>query len=105
MPNNRNLPLVPRLIASAADARAALEGVVAAGHFPVAGPDGQTRQVTLEQISDWRNANYAAKGEPPLEPEELDEVLIHDFIFGRLRVRTDGLWESDNGYLTGGVKA
>lgn len=102
---SRSLPPVPRLVASASEARAVLERVATAGYFPVAGPDGQTLTVTLQQIRDWHNASLAADGEPPLEPGELSEILVHDFIFGRLRLRTDGLWESDDDYLGTGAQA
>ena len=99
---NRSLPPVPRLVASPAEARAALEQGSALGYFPVASEDGQVRQVTFQQISDWHEASYAANGEPPLEPGELDEILMHDVMFGRLRLRTDGLWESSQAYFADG---
>jgi hypothetical protein len=98
---SRSLPPVPRLVASPAEARSALERVAIDGHFQMAGPEGQTHTVTFQAISDWHNASYAANGEPPLELGELSEILMHDFMFGRLRLRTDGLWESDADYFAG----
>jgi hypothetical protein len=103
--NSRSLPPVPRIVASPNQAQAALESVFTAQAFPMAVLDGQPRQVTLQHIADWLDADYAAKGEPPLEPGELAEILTHDVIFGRLRVRTDGLWESSQPYFTDGAEA
>ncbi|MEV6146348.1 hypothetical protein [Streptomyces sp. NPDC051992] len=99
---NRGLPSVPRIVTSPADARAALEQVGITGAFPMAGPDGQVRQVTWRQISDWHHTSLAAKEEPPLEPGELTEILLQDLMFGRLRLRTDGLWESSEAYFADG---
>ena len=71
----------------------------------MAGTNGETREVTYQQISDWHNASYAANGEPPLEPGEVDEILTHDVMFGRLRLRPDGLWESGQAYFADGADA
>lgn len=103
--DSRSLPLVPRIIASPTQAQAALQSVFAAQAFPMAASDGQTQQVTLQHVTDWLDADYTAKGEPPLEPGEIIEILTHDVIFGRLRVRTDGLWESSQPYFTDGSGA
>jgi len=103
--NSRALPPVPRIVTSPAQAQAALESVFTGQSFPMAAADGKTRQVTLQRIADWLEADYASKGEPPLEPGELDEILTHDVIFGRLHVRTDGLWESTQPYFTDGAES
>jgi hypothetical protein len=93
---------VPKLVASLAIARAAIERIADLGRFPVAGEDGSARQVTFQQLQDWHNAAFVKAGQPTLEPGELTEILMHDFAFGRLRLRSDGLWEGDVDYLTGG---
>lgn len=102
---SRSLPPVPRLVASPAEAREALEHATALGYFLMASKDGQARQVTFQQLSDWHEASYAATGEPALEPGELNEILMHDVMFGRLSLRTDGLWESSQAYFTDGAEA
>lgn len=102
---SRGLPPVPRLVTSPSEARAALEQVGATGAFRMQGANGQTRGVTYRHISDWHNTSYAAKGEPPLDPGELAEILMHDVMFGRLRLRTDGLWESNQPYFADGSEA
>lgn len=77
----------------------------ASGSLPVACPDGQTRQLTLARITDWHNEGLALDGEPPLEQGELTELLSADILMGRLRLRQDGLWESDDDYFTEGSRA
>lgn len=69
------------------------------GYLPMACPDGQTRQLTLARITDWHNEGLARDGEPPLELGELTELLSDDLLMGRLRLRPDGLWESDDDYF------
>ncbi|NUS26773.1 MAG: hypothetical protein HOV92_21435 [Streptomyces sp.] len=84
---------------------AAFEQVAIAGLFPVAGPDGETRQVPYQHVVDWHNAELAADGEPLLGPGELTQLLIDDVMFGHLRLRSDGLWESSQPYFTAGAEA
>jgi hypothetical protein len=103
--NSRGLQPVPRIVASPPQAQAALQSAFTAQDFPMVASDEQTRRVTLQHIADWLEADYAAKGEPDLEPGELIEILTHDVMFGRLRVRTDGLWESSQPYFADGSEA
>jgi hypothetical protein len=79
---------------------AALEQVAVTGHFAMAGTDGQPQHLPYRRVVDWHNAALAADGEPPLEFGELTTILIDDVMFGRLRLRPDGLWESDDDYFT-----
>ncbi|MDX3531947.1 hypothetical protein P1P75_37510 [Streptomyces sp. ID05-39B] len=102
---SRAVPPMPRLVASPLEARTVLEQVAGTGHFALIDSNGQRQQVTMRHIRDWHNASLTADGQPPLEPGELAEILMHDFMFGRLRLRTDGPWESDDDYLTPGGQA
>lgn len=90
---------VPRITWDPKAIRAALDQVAVTGYFPMVGSDGQARQITYKQVRDWCAADLAAEGEPVLEPDEFTDILRNDLIFGFLRLRTDGLWESDQVYF------
>ncbi|NUP35746.1 MAG: hypothetical protein HOY76_01665 [Streptomyces sp.] len=71
---------------------------VAAGAFELAGPNGTPYTATLEDISAYTNAELADDGEPPAGMAEVLQLFADDIRYGALRLRLDGLWESDNDY-------
>lgn len=87
------------------DVLTAFTEACASGFFPMAGADGETRRLPVARIAEWHNEGLARDGEPPLERGELTSLLADDLMFGRLRLRPDGLWESDDDYFTAGSRA
>lgn len=74
----------------------------AAGRFPMACTDGQSRDLTVDRLAEWHNDEFASDGEPPLEVGELTRLLSEDLLTGRFRLRPDGLWESDDDFFADG---
>jgi hypothetical protein len=77
----------------------AFDRAVLAGVFQVMTEDGETRDLTLDRIRAYTDARLAADGEDPVTLPELAQFLGEDLGYGSLRVRPDGLWESDTDYF------
>lgn len=99
----KTAPKPLRLVVSPAGARAARDSIFAEGVLTMRGAGGQTWKITVDDVREWHEIEYSSKGEPPLEPGELSEILFNDVSFGHLVRRADGLWESELPYFAQGV--
>jgi len=68
------------------------------GTFRMCGPDGQIREVTVNQITEHVNAELADDGEPAADPEEVKSITSEDILHGMLWLRPDGVWETPINY-------
>lgn len=80
---------------------AACTASIAAGVFRMVCPDGEVRDVTLERMRTHMEADITPDG---MEPFGDHATFVHflavDLQYGALWLRPDGLWQSNEDYLT-----
>jgi hypothetical protein len=63
------------------------------------GPNGQIREITVEQIAENINTALAGDGEPAADPEEVKSIASEDILQGTMWLRPDGVWETQIDYF------
>lgn len=64
-----------------------------------AGPNGQVREVTVEQIVENINTALTGDGEEAADMEEARTIASEDILQGRMWLRPDGVWETQIDYF------